>query len=735
MHAYLIPLVALLLAAPLFAADPAPALQKRTERESPDSPTTRIKIPPFESLTLDANPQKWSTAGFRVDVLNEADPHPGSDQNLPPSLRLAWTLKGLAIFVQVHDTTPDEADKIESLWEKDSVEFVLSDPAHPGQILQFLVAPGMDPTHPKLRTYLHDFRHDQTTPAKPTIEAASTKTPDGYILEALIPFANLNLDGKLGTRLGFQINVTDSLPGGQKAHYRWGTAELSFKSDAPHHPLILADAPSEPVTYAMDGNYQAFRRYRVRICSTEKQPQKLSLQNNSAKEIAALQYTGGRDCIDLPYPEVTFTDTAGKFDFSGLNAFLTHLTLLADGKSVAQLAPAQPPSRQEAAEQLRIRCSGYAFSGTTLPTFDLEDPIAAEDLLGSYSITTRYFDAHLNQVTSAQNPGPYAAVIHITGTHIASDKGPISADRIFTLYRYPEKIGRRDTLEFTAQDLALPKQFGIRPAVVATQSATILETFKRNFLNDLSRSDDSAILLAALAATAEGEPPYVDRTSPASLNAICIHDLRKKLGLPAAYKYLEHLPPNYAADKETKFPLIIYLHGSGERGDNLNALKANGLVAYLEKHPDFPAVVLSPQCPRNTWWQPTQVNDLIDAALAQYRVDPDRVYLTGLSMGGYGTWAYAAWYPEKLAAAVPICGIGDIKDVARLKNLPLWAFHGEADSVVPCPPDRACADALKALGGNVQFTAYPNVDHDSWTQTYNNPELYTWLLAQSRKPH
>ena len=212
-----------------------------------------------------------------------------------------------------------------------------------------------------------------------------------------------------------------------------------------------------------------------------------------------------------------------------------------------------------------------------------------------------------------------------------------------------------------------------------------------------------------------------------------MHALKKKLGQGVMYPYLEFLPANYAANSNDKFPLILFLHGSGERGNDLSKLQHSGPRAYIDKHPDFPAIVLSPQCPTGSWWEPLELNDLIDEAIQKYRVDPDRIYMTGLSMGGFGSWHFAAWYPQRLAAVVPICGIGDPKDMARLKNLPTWVFHGDADVVVPIAPDRECVEALKAAGGNVQFTVYPGVGHNSWTQTYNNPELYTWLFAQKRK--
>jgi predicted peptidase len=113
-------------------------------------------------------------------------------------------------------------------------------------------------------------------------------------------------------------------------------------------------------------------------------------------------------------------------------------------------------------------------------------------------------------------------------------------------------------------------------------------------------------------------------------------------------------------------------------------------------------------------------------------VDPDRVYLTGLSMGGYGTWSLAAAHPERFAAIVPICGGGNPADAAKLASLPVWVFHGAKDPTVPLERSKEMVEAIKSAGGNPRFTIYPEAGHDSWTETYNNPELYQWLLEQKK---
>jgi predicted peptidase len=147
---------------------------------------------------------------------------------------------------------------------------------------------------------------------------------------------------------------------------------------------------------------------------------------------------------------------------------------------------------------------------------------------------------------------------------------------------------------------------------------------------------------------------------------------------------------------------------------------------------------VGPQCDPygsqyGTWvGQTREVNDLVDELLTKYRVDPDRVYLTGPSLGGFGAYAIASAYPERFAAVVPICGGSNPKEVARMKSVPTWAFHGAKDFIVPVKWGQSAIDALKAAGGNARITIYPEAGHDCWTETYNNPEIYTWLFSQKR---
>lgn len=196
-------------------------------------------------------------------------------------------------------------------------------------------------------------------------------------------------------------------------------------------------------------------------------------------------------------------------------------------------------------------------------------------------------------------------------------------------------------------------------------------------------------------------------------------------------KFLLYLPQEFKKDGK-KWPLIVFLHGSGERGDDLEKVKVHGPPKMLETRKDFPFIVVSPQAPRNSIWDSAMLDALLDELLAQLPVDRDRIYLTGLSLGGYGTWGTAIDFPNRFAAIAPVCGAGDVADACRLKHLPIWAFHGEKDTVVSLKDDQDMVDAVRACGGNIRFTVYKNTGHDAWTATYANPELYEWFLQHKR---
>ena len=202
------------------------------------------------------------------------------------------------------------------------------------------------------------------------------------------------------------------------------------------------------------------------------------------------------------------------------------------------------------------------------------------------------------------------------------------------------------------------------------------------------------------------------------------------------YKYAVYLPRDYTPSK--KWPVILYLHGMGESGTDGQRQLAIGLPsAILFRAAEWPFVVVAPQKP-DTGSQWENHSDAVFAALAKsekdFAVDTSRRYLTGLSQGGHGTWALAAMKPDMWAAIAPVCGYGDPESLApKIKDLPIWAFHGEADPVVPVSQTTKMIEAVRSLGGTPKISLYPNVTHNSWDKAYREEKLAEWLLSHRKK--
>jgi predicted peptidase len=211
------------------------------------------------------------------------------------------------------------------------------------------------------------------------------------------------------------------------------------------------------------------------------------------------------------------------------------------------------------------------------------------------------------------------------------------------------------------------------------------------------------------------------------------------------------IPDGY--DRDKSYPLVLFLHGAGERGNDNEAQLKWGVTRFaeeemMEKHP---AIVIAPQVPENEFWAPlnrrqselkTEAEPMLPLALSlqvvdliieEYSVDTDRIYITGLSMGGFGTWDAIIRHPDKFAAVLPICGGGDISKADRIAHLPIWNFHGALDQIVPADLSRSMIQAIRAAGGTPGYTEYPHVGHDSWIPAYNDDYVLDWLFSQSRK--
>lgn len=240
---------------------------------------------------------------------------------------------------------------------------------------------------------------------------------------------------------------------------------------------------------------------------------------------------------------------------------------------------------------------------------------------------------------------------------------------------------------------------------------------------------------------------------PRATSAQTVHAAERTLTKTVGYKYLLALPEAYQADATRRWPVLLFLHGSSERGEDPwsaakhgppKLLRGEGLTArerlaarILQQN----YIVVSPSCPKNTWWDTEGVLAVLDEVLGTHRVDFDRVYLTGMSMGGYGAWALGTAHPDRFAAIAPVCGGGEFAAAFMsshqkrdaLLALGVWAFHGGKDPIVPVAESERMVAMLKHMGvTRVELTIYPEAQHDSWSETYANPDLYEWFFRHQR---
>ncbi len=218
-----------------------------------------------------------------------------------------------------------------------------------------------------------------------------------------------------------------------------------------------------------------------------------------------------------------------------------------------------------------------------------------------------------------------------------------------------------------------------------------------------------------------------------ALGGVSTQSFERTVTRTVKLNYAVFTPASYDSQPDKRCPVILFLHGAGERGDDLSKVTGQPIFSYAQKTRDFPFIIIAPQCPLMRQWKPDDLIALLDEVESKYRIDPDRVYLTGYSMGGTGTWALAMDYPQRFAAIAPLCGRAIPVLVGNIYKTPVWVFHGEKDEVVPVEQSRQMVEFLKGLDNKeVKFTAYPDEGHAIWDRVYNDPSLYEWFLKHRR---
>lgn len=228
--------------------------------------------------------------------------------------------------------------------------------------------------------------------------------------------------------------------------------------------------------------------------------------------------------------------------------------------------------------------------------------------------------------------------------------------------------------------------------------------------------------------TGTGQPVL----SPELTKGVHVYTLSGKKHKTLNNKLLIYVPEGFTSRPESGMPLLIYLHGAIERGDDpLKIMQAGPLTEVKEKA--LPMIIVAPQCLPGNRWNPVALNDMLTTLKKLLPVDASRIYLTGKSMGGIGAWEFATQFPGHFAAVVPVAGRGDTTQAHSLVNIPVWAFHGTEDPVIPPEGSQNMVDAVNRAGGHAKLTLYPGAKHNVWDQTYSNPNLYEWVLKQARK--
>ena len=682
-------------------------------------PRAAYDIPRLGGVTVDGQAEDWDDGGFRVEAMaRKGEVAPPDD--LLPTARIGWDEQGLLLLVQVTDDIAAEHESQDRLWARDSVEIFVSAGVGSPVRYQLVASSGADATRGgKLRQRFYEFRQGADSLPKLTAEVASTTSGASYVIEARLPWSNLAAEPEPGGTVGFQLFVNDSddAPGKDKA--LWFPRDHGGHKDLnAMYALRLAGHASPPVTAAAMAGFHRQSRSRLDVLAVPEAAGQTAELRRGGKTLAKAKLTAeagwATGTLDFPLPPP--------------GRPYGPLVLHVGGKPTAIVdLPDADAMRARAFAEAELRFTPV-FTGEALPEIDFRCPGWAEQLSGGYEIEATYFGTDGGKVTHAERPGRYGARVVIT-----PKRGEVIEEHI-TLYRAPRGI-RWWEWEWTDFAGTLPAGLGVSPDVARARREDIAEAMKWLLSEATDRNAHIASLIADLSERAAGDTLVCQRSNAYASHAKWWYEVGKRHGFRKPLRYAAHLPEGYDSDTARRYPLILFLHGAGERGDNIELAGKHGVPDILKHTEDHLAIVLWPQCPKGRWWgdYAYDLADLLAAFQKEYRVDADRVYVTGLSMGGYGSWTLAAHFPDRFAAVAPICGGGDPRDAARLTDVPVWAFHGAKDGTVPLRRSEEMVEAIRAAGGKrVSLTVYPEAGHNSWSATYADPRLYEWLFSNIR---
>lgn len=679
---------------------------------------TSLKIPYLTNVKIDGNPSDWGQRGFLINQFGCEEGNTSVSLNCKDSVRLGWNEKGLFALFQVHDTTPNEDPWITQLWQSDSIDIFVADRIGRPDYTQLVVSPGFAHDQPEMRFYHYDYRRTPSLKAIPLEQEIARKViKDGYIIEAFLPWRNLNIAAKEGQKVAIQLLITDKNLNGNISTRVWFPKPGASYDSSTMRTVILSNKTDKP------------EKYVTFPVASKLWPQEISVIGDASLSGRKVIVTTGSDVVASSVMKASsgrsaaFLSVPSKKEIPKGRSFNVQV----DGENSLPVHLGNPYEiTRNILRKSPVKFNSYVFEGAEFPAYSLENEDKLHSQIGDYSVTARFFDVNYKEVTKPENPGRYGAIAEIKSVH------GISIKQYITLYRQKDPIDW-DNLQLSGS-IEFPSELGIDPTVCKDQNRTINESIKWALNDFFYRDEYSAICLAGLSEITPGIPACTSRNGVSTRSDNWWYGLRKKLDADDMYHYATRLPKDYTADSSKKWPLLVVLHGAGERAISDEDLWKHFYFDNLYKYTQdaYPMITVIPHCPTGEWWKPIAVKDVIDQVCQKYQVDSKRIYLTGYSMGGYGTFSTAAQYPDLFAAIAPFSGGGDPEDANCYKNIPTWILHGDKDPTVSVTNSIMMNDAIKKTGGDVKLTLYPGVGHNCWEQTFSNPDFYKWFLTHSR---
>jgi predicted esterase len=686
---------------------PAPSNGTSAQTNAPASATPVEKAIQLPGIPIPAaGSSDWLKQAYQVKVMTPVD----NKADSKVELGMAWTPAALLLHVHSNDMTP--AENAPDTWN-DSVEVFLASSPGSDDRIHYIFSPARSAKPPSPAFKVDDKR--QGTPNAVAPDFHTDKSDTGYDMTISIPWANLKHVPLANEIIGLQIYVNDAQTNGQISRRIWYPQMITFDQPDAMNKVQLTGQADAPETTAIWLQGRGVGE-ALHVSALDTDAGKKIVVWSAGKQIAEGQLqAGGPDGSTAEIP------LAGEIETQKDAA----LTVTMDGATLPGVLkmPDMMKRRLDLVKRLPLIADPSIFSTPIFPKIDFKNREVVEAAFGPYELKIRFFDANWNEVTVPDKPGRYGAVVEFDGENNLTFK------RNLTLFKTPQNyILTKDPYNVTVK---FPEAFGL-PADIGTKEQWIVSESVNSFLEGLSYNERSwAPVIAGLHDLA-ADPGRWHGYSTWTIDNVWWTELRKRLGENQDYPHLTQLPADYDKDSKKAWPLLLFLHGSGERGDDLNKLKNQGPYGYIQEGHSLPFIVIEPQCPLEQSWDASRLMNLIDQTAAAYRVDPKRIYVTGLSMGGFGTLELAATYPDRITAIASLSGGDNPELAARLKKMPTWLFHGDIDTVVPTSYSTDLYHAMQKVGAPVKMTVYPGVGHWGWQKTYSDPALYAWLLQQSK---